>query len=403
MRAWRPIAAALVAIACACPGAPAVRAQPALPPLAMWVQYEADGLPHVRTISNGGDCPALTVGASSTPLAKRAGVSPGFPDVVCDLVLPANAAGAHVGGVRLPAIPRAPKTIAVFADTGCRLKGAEVQACNDPVAWPFPTIAKDVAAAHPDLVIHVGDYYYRESPCPSGADCTNSPHGDNAASWTADYFAPMAPVFAVAPIVNVRGNHEDCKRSPMGWARYLAGRPQAECLDHEAVSFVAFDNLLVGVVDDATEVTEVLPDPPVFAADEAAVDARAAATRKETWLLVHRPPVAEEATHENAAGAAGAHVAALISGHIHTFGAYTLPGEPPQIINGMGGDNLASNAEVTALGLLGGLTDRRFGYSLFTRRGNGWDIVVHDADTTVHRRCRLEARAVNCGPALTGT
>jgi hypothetical protein len=396
----RTIAAAVVAIGCAWAVAHGTHAQANESADTVWVQYEADGRPHVRTIANGGDCPSLKVGNESTPLERRAGVSPGFPDVVCDLALPEGAGEARVGDVRLPAIPRAPRTIAVFADTGCRLKGHQVQACNDPRAWPFPTIAKDVAAAHPDLVIHVGDYYYRESPCPSGVDCANSPHGDNADSWMADYFTPMAPVFAVAPVVNVRGNHEACDRSPMGWARYLGARPQAECLDHEPVWFVAFDNLLFGVVDDATESTEFLPKPPVFAPDEARVDARAAETPKETWLLVHRPPIALEATREN--GTASKHIAALISGHIHTFGAYTLTGEPPQIINGMGGDNLANRAEIAALGILGGLTDRRFGYSLFTRRGDGWDIVVHDTDTIVHRRCRLAARAVSCGPALTG-
>jgi hypothetical protein len=399
MRVARSIAALGVAIACACAVATGVRAQPEPKPSYVWVEYEADGLPHVRTIADGGDCPALTAGGKSVQLEQRARVSPGFPDVVCDVALPANAAGARVAGTVLPAIPRAPHTIAVFADTGCRLKGDEVQACNDPKAWPFPTIARDIANAHPDLVIHVGDYYYLESPCPGTVDCTGSPHGDNESSWFADYFAPMVPVFAVAPVVNVRGNHEDCKRSPLGWARYLGAFAQAACVDHEPVYYLGFDDLLLGVVDDAQEQTEYLPDPPVFGPDEAAVEARAATTHRETWLLVHRPPVVADATHRG--GSTNPHIAALLSGHIHTFGAYTLDGEPPQIINGMGGDNLATNAEITALGILGGVTDRRFGYSLFVRRGNGWDIVVHDSDTAVHRRCRLEARTIACGQALT--
>ena len=34
------------------------------------------------------------------------------------------------------------------------------------------------AAQKPDLVIHVGDYYYRETPCPAGeAKCAGSPFG----------------------------------------------------------------------------------------------------------------------------------------------------------------------------------------------------------------------------------
>jgi hypothetical protein len=366
----------------------------------VWVQYEADGLPHVRAmVIGGGACPSLTIGPSATPLAVRAPAADGFPDTVCDLALPANAAGATVDGGALPAIPRAPTTIALFGDTGCRLKGAEVQACNDPAAWPFPTIVRDIAAAHPDLVIHVGDYYYRESPCPAGVNCTHSPHGDIAASWIADYFGPMQPLFAVAPIVNVRGNHEDCTRSPNGWARYLSNLPEVACVAHEPPAFVAFDNLLLANVDDATEVTEVLPAPPVFGTDLAIVDARAVRAHRETWLLSHRPPVAYEATHRGRS--AGSHVTAFVSGHIHTFAAYVPGGEPPQVLVGMGGDNLAATSELAQLAPFGGVVDRHFGYAIFVRRGNGWDIALHDVDTSVHRRCRLEWRSLSCGPALT--
>ncbi len=400
MRFARTIAAVTAAFLCAWPIAGGVNAQSTAD--YVWVQYEADGLPHVRAIVAGGSCPTLSVGTVATPLVMRAPPAPGFVDAVCDLVLPASARGAHVGGATLPVVPRAPTTIALFADTGCRLKGEEVQACNDPKAWPFPTIAKDVAAEHPDLVIHVGDYYYRETPCPSTVNCANSPHGDISDSWIADYFSPMAPVFAAAPIVNVRGNHEDCKRSPLGWARYLSGIAQVQCTAHEPVVFAAFDNLIVGNVDDASEVTEANPVPPVFAADEALVDARAVAAQRETWLLAHRPPVLYEATHQDTEKT-GTHIAAFISGHIHTFAAFTPPGETPQVLVGMGGDNLAPDAEVNTLAVFNGIVDRRFGYAIFHRHGLGWDIIVHDVDTTVHRHCRLEARAVHCGPALTGT
>ena len=368
--------------------------------VAAWVQFAADGAPHARAIVTHGACPVVTIGRRAMPMLLRAPASHAFPDVVCDRALPAHAAGARVGAVRLPAIPRAPATIALFGDTGCRLKGDEVQACNDPAAWPFPTIARDIAAEHPDLVIHVGDYYYRETPCPATTNCTGSPHGDRAPSWYADYFAPMAPLFAAAPIVNVRGNHEDCTRSRIGWARYLSGLPIVVCLPHEPVAFVAFDNLLLGEADDATEVTEFMSNPPVFLADEAQIEAHAAIAKRETWLVVHRPPMAYEATHERVPNI-DPHVDAIMSGHIHTFGAYTLPGEAPQVLVGMGGDNLAADPEVIPLNLLGGVTDRHYGYAIFARAGGGWNITVHDVDRAVHRRCRLAARVVSCGPALT--
>jgi hypothetical protein len=396
----RRIAATLAAVAAVIlAGAPG-GAQSA--PDVAWVQWEADGQPHARAIVHGAACPDLVAGKTIVRMALRAAPSPGFADRVCDAPLPPNAAHARAGGMRLPAIPRAPRRIALFGDTGCRLKGTDVQACNDATAWPFPTIAADVAAAQPDLVIHVGDYYYRESPCPRGLDCTNSPHGDNSDSWMADYFVPMRPVFAVAPLVNVRGNHETCDRGGIGWSRYLSGLPAVACVPHEPPAFAAFDDLLVGDVDDATEVTETMGNPPVWTADLALVEARAALTaRRETWLISHRPAVTYLFTHERSAPAGN--IAAFFSGHIHLFGAYGFTGEAPQLIVGMGGDNLASDAETQMLAILGGTTERRFGYALADRYGDAWAIKVHDADRTLHRRCRLAERGVACGESLSGT
>ena len=99
-------------------------------------------------------------------------------------------------------------------------QGRHLQACNDPAAWPFPPVARAAAALKPDLVIHVGDYLYRENPCPAGnAGCAGSPWGDNWTTWNADFFDPAAPLLAAAPIVLVRGNHEDCARAGPGWLR----------------------------------------------------------------------------------------------------------------------------------------------------------------------------------------
>jgi len=61
-------------------------------------------------------------------------------------------------------------------------------------------LAASVAAAKPDLVIHVGDYLYRESACPPrDSGCARSPHGDDWPTWTADFFAPAAPALLAAP------------------------------------------------------------------------------------------------------------------------------------------------------------------------------------------------------------
>ena len=40
-------------------------------------------------------------------------------------------------------------------------------------------------------MIHVGDYIYREDPCPAGDEgCAGSPYGDNWPTWEADFFEP---------------------------------------------------------------------------------------------------------------------------------------------------------------------------------------------------------------------
>ena len=134
------------------------------------------------------------------------------------------------------------KSIAAFGDTGCRLKSAKTAAkegdtddadargkfqdCNNPTLWPFAQVAQSVADAKPDLVIHVGDYLYRESACPTGdAGCARSPYGDDWPTWKADFFAPAAPALRAAPWIVVRGNHEICRRAGPGYFRLLDPTP----------------------------------------------------------------------------------------------------------------------------------------------------------------------------------
>src|SRR5262249_13264228 len=110
------------------------------------------------------------------------------------------------------------------------------QDCNNPALWPFAQLAASVAAAKPDLVIHVGDYLYRESACPRGdRGCKGSPHGDDWPAWKADFFTPAPPAFRAAPWIGARGNHEICKRAGAGYFRLLDPTPaQAEtppCID----------------------------------------------------------------------------------------------------------------------------------------------------------------------------
>ena len=81
-------------------------------------------------------------------------------------------------------LPKAePQRIVVLGDSGCRMKKADNawQACGDAAAWPFETVANAAAEFKPDLVMHVGDYHYRENACPADvAGCKASPWGCRA-------------------------------------------------------------------------------------------------------------------------------------------------------------------------------------------------------------------------------
>jgi hypothetical protein len=381
------VAALLLLSGTAARGAPTVRYA--------WVQWAFDGRPHVRAITTGG-CPEIVAGERRMPMHVRALPQAGFPDTVCDALYPAGAGPLHVATFALPAIPRAPTRIAVFGDSGCRVQGKNLQACNDTERWPMPVIVKAMAAARPQLVIDVGDYYYRETPCPADApvDCARTPYGDRQVSWDADWFAPAQPLFAIAPLFLVRGNHEDCNRGAVGWSRYLSGLPGVVCTYHDDPSYAFFDNLTLADVDSSSG-SEFDPDGAMFAGDERLVDSRAQVRGEETWLVTHKPPVAYLYAH-GADERNGRHLAALLSGHIHTFGAYAFAGAPPQLIVGTGGDTLAAQSEQRFLAGLGGVTDARFGYAIFERAGNGWDVSVYAPDTTVRHRCRLAARTVSC-------
>jgi len=178
-----------------------------------WVQFTSDGGLDVRAITAPGmPCPKVVADETTVP-----GTTRGQPDPL-DGAYPLQVCVAHsttpprkltVEAVPIPTLRDHIRQIVVIGDTGCRLKGDFAQDCNDAVKWPFANVARLAAAHHPDLVIHVGDYHYRETPCPPDhPGCAGSPYGDTWAVWQRDFFNPAAPLLAVAPWVLVRGNHE---------------------------------------------------------------------------------------------------------------------------------------------------------------------------------------------------
>jgi hypothetical protein len=227
--------------ACAAPDA----AEPGPGALApAWVEFGP--VPIVRTaVPAHAGCPDIEAEGRTVPMTLRVAAGtparrqmagdpgatnkpPAFPVDVCEAALPPQARHLALAGHALPVPVAQPHRIVVLGDTGCRLKGEAMQDCADPSQWPFAQVASAAAAQHPDLVVHVGDYHYRETPCPATAGCAASPWGYGWDVWKADFFDPAAPLLAAAPWVFVRGNHEECRRAGQGWFRFLAPGPWLE-------------------------------------------------------------------------------------------------------------------------------------------------------------------------------
>lgn len=381
-----------------------------------WVQAIAGGY-EARLATDAAVCPTLRTGTGEVAMAVRAAANADFP-LVCAAPIPAGTRTASIAGQVLAVPAASPQRILVLGDTGCRIKGAALQACNDPVQWPFSTLAAAAAKLKPDLTVHVGDYHYRESPCPpSFAGCAGSPFGDNWATWRADFFTPAAPLLAAAPMLLVRGNHEDCQRAWQGWQRALSPFAFAPvCTPHEPVYTLDIGAARLAVMDDATapETSVNKTDLPVYAAEIAGLGNIPA----PVWFVHHRPvwaavsgplgiPAGGNRTLIGAAMAAEAAGKPLIpptvelqlSGHIHSFQSLNYDkGVPPQIVAGNGGDNL----HVTPQNLWGtvfqgdsrvrvtdGLSVDGFGFLLMTKAEGGWTIDLYDSDGRPTRQCRF--------------
>jgi hypothetical protein len=390
--------------------------------VSQWVQLNAGGAAQARVAVNGSDCPAIVIDGRASPMHLRAPEDNAFSVRVCSAPIPAGVKAASVEGQNLPLPVAAPQRIVVFGDTGCRIKGLSVQDCNDPAKWPFPQITAEAARTNPDLVLHVGDYLYRESPCPPTAKgCAGSPSGDTWPSWNADFFAPAAPLLAAAPWVFVRGNHETCPRSGAGWLRLL-GPPDfdvnAKCVDHIKPYAVPLGAMNLVVMDD-TQAPDETVDHDLLAQYREDFASLATIAPKPLWLAMHRPiwgAITLDIFGMKANGGGNrtliasldpaqlAPVALLLSGHIHTFEALNYgDGLPPQIVAGYGGDRLDSAPpDLTGLNLSGrhvkdGISLPGFGFLLLTKAGDGWTVEVHDVTGAIERTCRFAGGALDCG------
>jgi hypothetical protein len=333
------------------------------------------------------------------------------------------------------------------------------QDCNDPdnadptKGWPFARMAELIAAADKDLIVHVGDYHYREYPCPTGnGKCSGAATGDTWESWKQDWFDPAKPMLNQVPWVLIRGNHENCARAGEGWFLFMGHGADDQATQACAVYTDGYTvpigtDLEFAVMDSAQRNKPVITAAgcEAWATDTTALLDSAPADGRVRWALTHQPiytwwasgdttstaadpcstgaftpaKFARGYARDRAAGAAGGVTfPVVLSGDVHTW-QWTKPkdsGLPVQITAGHGATELETLDYWTPLTAwpVGTHTDRapyaaggwwsmevRFGYALMSRVGTGateWRVDMIDVNATLQQVCLLGSSA----PAAAG-
>ena len=408
-------------------------------------EFRQDGVVETMQVRVAASTPAQRPTVSTPELSKPSA----FPVLVCEASLRADAKSAQIAGQAL-ALPKPnPQKILIIGDTGCRLQqnSSYYQGCDDAKKWGFPNLAKTAARFQPDLVIHVGDYHYRENACPPDqALCRDSPWGFGWDTWQADFFAPAAPLLRVAPWVMVRGNHESCARAGQGWWRFLDPRPflQERSCDLAAMDMVGDFSAPYAIPLDARNarsaqliifdsakiagkvLTKTDPSYTIYKAQLAAVDELAG--KADFSIFLNHHPILGFASVKEASGALAYYpgqvalqammkdshperlfppkVQATISGHVHLFEAISFSSDhPTQFVSGNGGSSLDlalpnqvpqgitpfEQARVAEF-----FNSDEVGFMLMERVGDAWKVEAWNQDGNLLKRCRMQGQATTC-------
>lgn len=455
---------ALLALS-ACSTPDALRSAPDGKLQAAWVLLGEQGQALARAITLDQVCPLLdqdgqaqrmSVRAAPARIAQRKTVSrpadskaSDFPVLTCEATLNVGVRAASIEG-RALALPKAlPQKIIVLGDTGCRLqKGSNYfQECNDAAKWAFATVAKTAAGFQPDLVVHVGDYHYRENACSEGkTECAGSPWGYGWDTWQADFFAPAAPLLAAAPWVVVRGNHESCARAGQGWWRLLDPRPLLAGRDcnleaddikgdysapyavplgavgGESAQLIIFDSAKVPYRALAqTEAAYPIYLQQLQQAGQLAAQADLNFFIEHHPILAFAPERSKDGSLKLFPGNAALqdllqslhgtrlfppNVQATLAGHVHLFEALTFETDhPAQFVSGNGGSSLdvalptplAPGSTPFAPARLAHFSNsNQVGFMSLQRSERGWKILAYDQHGKPYTSCLLQAKNTIC-------
>ena len=412
-----------------------------------WIELGPGGQIIARNITPNTTCPQIEIDGKLSNMTVRAPqTTPAFPVTACEAVIPAGTTSVSILKQKLVLPVAKPQKLVIIGDTGCRIKeekknGAttfKVQNCESGKKWPFHKLAKQAAAWSPQLVIHVGDYIYREAECPDTKKCDTSPYGDNWATWAADFFSPGAPLLAAAPWVAARGNHEICAREGGGFFRFLettviqSGAPvPPPCTEYTNPYAVPIGDVTLLMLDSSA----VKPLKPSQADDDdepgeddggTATDTQEQTYAKQfnalwgmagtnNWLLMHHPLRAARHAKNGfegvtdtlwtAAGNVPSSVDLVVTGHIHFTEALAFDGHPSQLVLGGGGTKLTKDVkdkdvegqsiggwQVTAAKIIDD-----FGYATVEEKGtNVWDLNVYGTDGAKQMKCTINGAQTTC-------
>ncbi|HTK35282.1 MAG TPA: metallophosphoesterase [Caulobacteraceae bacterium] len=424
-----------------------------------YVVLGEQGAAVARVVTAGPACPVLTVDGKRRRMRLRAGPATEpqrptrsapalskpseFPVSTCELVVGRGVHALRLAGRKLPAPKLRYDRIVVIGDTGCRVKASDnaYQACNDPARYPFAKVAAAAAAWKPDLVVHVGDYLYRENPCPADQPgCAGTVWGYGWDAWRADFFGPGAKLLAAAPWVMVRGNHENCARAGQGWWRFLeprrleAGRDCNDPADDargdadDPYAVPLGGRTQIAVLDLADTTNDAIPaTSPLYAQFRDSYRKLDALTgqARDTIVALHHPLLGLRAEKDLTVKPAAdgivsvfeaqnpallpKGVSAVLAGHVHVWEqiSFSSP-HPSQFVAGFSGtqEDIVPLPEHLAPGASpapGAVIDRfsswvdGFGFMTLQRTGpRTWSVQVHDVDGKVRNRCRIVGRRSSC-------
>ncbi len=316
-------------------------------------------------------------------------------------------------------IPNSIQKVVLMGDTGCRVKHSEkgglIQDCSNEQAWPFRKLAKSALSEDADLVIHVGDYHYREAcadkeKCKKFADTITYEYP----AWKADFLEPAKGLLSEKPFIFVRGNHEDCRRAYAGYDKILNPNAHDVCVDNHENQYTQVGDLLIVNFDMASVDDKALDEKSdsfksLQKRYNDAYDFIKKSSAKEVWFVTHKPiwgmspyegkvfPVNVNLQKIVERKPLPRQVTLTMAGHIHDF-QLVKQSRPVQLVVGQSGSALdpAPQVENQRFKMPSGyeifsptIHGSQFGYVVLEKASQGWIAKVKNIDGKTEHTCEL--------------